>query len=628
MKNPVPKARIYASAWAIALLGSLCAGGTYRSGSVANPIRSATMPPSGYESGLVTTPNPLSDGRNNIITGNVRGGKHFRGYVPYRSTTSFGGTLGSTSLDSFLRYSAIPQELGVTSRSTSGFYSPTGTVTTMPPGQIRVFAPTSARVARGAGQLRTEVPRDVLDVPEIPQPQMSVWDRGTALESNWIDWQRLRSWPLSPAERDVPSGDSEAEGSLVGSRASLPQDEPVVSEAHRRELVSSEYRPLGVQTSATRLEQTLGLDEYAARKPSAGSPAEAFDDSDRLRRLFDTSASVPDRRPRPALPGSVEQRREDAGSGTEAVSPEQPRLELYRPTADPAARLSLETARPSDSTDALFHFASDGDTADAATALPAVWRVDEVSREFDGPTNLLQRPLRDAATTRLSPLQVDLKPGPGSESASQADRITTILERWRTSSGYENHNAPGLGLARRAEVSGGTDVSEPARAGRTRPLYERGGSYAAERYARYMAAADLYLQQGRYYRAAESFTLASLSKPNDLAARLGKAHALFAAGDYLSSAIALAEALNLDPRHVLRRHDLEAVVGGSAGLMARVADLDDCLEGHDVPLLQFLAAYVRYQIGDLAGAETALEAAAKGLPSFPALELLRIAIGQ
>jgi tetratricopeptide (TPR) repeat protein len=624
----VPNARIYGAAWAIALLASLCAGGAYRSGPLANPIRSATTPPSGYESGLVTTPNPLSDGRNNIITGNVRGGKHFRGNVPYRSTTSFRGTLGSTSLDSFLRYSAIPQELGVTSRSTSGFYSPTGTVTTMPPGQNRVFAPTRPRVARGAGQLRTEVPWDVLDVPEIPQPQISIGDRGTALETNWIDWQRLRSWPLSPVERDVPYGDNEAEGSFVDPGASLAQDQTVVSDAHRRELVPSEYRPLDVETSAARPEQTLGLDEHVARQPSARASAEVFEDSDRLRRLFDTSASVPGRMPGPAQPASVEQSRQDAGSGAETVSPEQPGLELYRPTADRAARLAPEPASRTNSLDALFLSSPTGQAAGEAVALPAMQRIEETSGAFDRAKDLLQRPIGSETPPKETQPQTGLRRLGGSDGDSKADQIATILARWRTGPPHDSRSAPGLGIAPRGDASGGSDVFESKSPDSVHAPYRYAGSFLAERYGRYMAAAELYLQQGRHYRAAECFTLASLSRPSDAVARLGKAHALFAAGDYLSSAIALAEAIHLDPRHVLRRHDLAGAISEPGGLEARLADLDDCLEGRDVPLLQFLAAYVRYQIGDLAGAKTALEAAAKGLPSFPALDLLGATIGQ
>ena len=110
------------------------AGYGYAGATVNSPIGPGTVPPSSYERGLANTPNPMSDRGNLVITGNVRGGKHFRGYVPYDSTTSFGAPLGSTRLDSFLRYSAVPQESGDYSRNNGTFYSPTGTVTTIRPG--------------------------------------------------------------------------------------------------------------------------------------------------------------------------------------------------------------------------------------------------------------------------------------------------------------------------------------------------------------------------------------------------------------------------------------------------------------------------------------------------------------
>ncbi len=59
---------------------------------IGNPVGPATVPQSGVQSGLVRSPNPIDSGGslgNMIITGNVQAGKHFRGMVPYRSTTDF-----------------------------------------------------------------------------------------------------------------------------------------------------------------------------------------------------------------------------------------------------------------------------------------------------------------------------------------------------------------------------------------------------------------------------------------------------------------------------------------------------------------------------------------------------------
>ena len=77
-----------------------------------NPLNNGTMPPSTFQSGLVTRPASRYYTGNLGITGNIGGGRHFRGIVPYSATSYFSGTLGTTSLDSFLRRSAGPHRYG------------------------------------------------------------------------------------------------------------------------------------------------------------------------------------------------------------------------------------------------------------------------------------------------------------------------------------------------------------------------------------------------------------------------------------------------------------------------------------------------------------------------------------
>ncbi|HON92971.1 MAG TPA: tetratricopeptide repeat protein [Sedimentisphaerales bacterium] len=151
-----------------------------------------TMPPSSYQSGLTVVPNPLDRSANLPITGNVAGGKHFRGSIPYNSTTTFGAPLGSTSLDSFLRYSATPDVQAGYPQGYSPFYSPTGTVTTTLPGYPGVFSPVSPRIVGGSGQARTGQPLDVLTMTEVAEPQASTRD-GWGVQSS----PRLGDVPMS-----------------------------------------------------------------------------------------------------------------------------------------------------------------------------------------------------------------------------------------------------------------------------------------------------------------------------------------------------------------------------------------------------------------------------------------------
>ena len=73
------------------------AGLSPAAGPPSSPVISA-----GGQSGLIRSVNPIDTSRNLVITGNVRDGRHFRGIVPYGSTTDFGGTSPSSSFDSFL----------------------------------------------------------------------------------------------------------------------------------------------------------------------------------------------------------------------------------------------------------------------------------------------------------------------------------------------------------------------------------------------------------------------------------------------------------------------------------------------------------------------------------------------
>jgi hypothetical protein len=75
-------------------------------------------------------------------------------------------------------------------------------------------------------------------------------------------------------------------------------------------------------------------------------------------------------------------------------------------------------------------------------------------------------------------------------------------------------------------------------------------SQANDKFNYYMKSAEEFLKQGQYYRAADSYTLASIYKPQDPLAHAGRAHALFASGEYMSSAYYLATAITIFPEYV------------------------------------------------------------------------------
>lgn len=114
--------------------------------SVRSPIVSGTVPPSSISSGLISTPNPIDSSSNLVITGNVTGGKHFRAQIPYGSTTNFRASLGSASLDSFLRYST-PDTIGGPADLDHHPWISAGSSYSSAPGQYRPFFSQSGTVA-------------------------------------------------------------------------------------------------------------------------------------------------------------------------------------------------------------------------------------------------------------------------------------------------------------------------------------------------------------------------------------------------------------------------------------------------------------------------------------------------
>lgn len=114
--------------------------------------------------------------QNNLITGNVTGGKQFRGFVPYESPDAFrGNTAGATS-DRFIRqssaapYGGIPQN---NAQVTQGFVG-VSQAAPPPPGYVQqgytggAFVPGRNVTSRSSGDLRLG---QVLDAPTTALPQ-------------------------------------------------------------------------------------------------------------------------------------------------------------------------------------------------------------------------------------------------------------------------------------------------------------------------------------------------------------------------------------------------------------------------------------------------------------------------
>jgi len=157
--------------------------------------------------------------------------------------------------------------------------------------------------------------------------------------------------------------------------------------------------------------------------------------------------------------------------------------------------------------------------------------------------------------------------------------------------------------------------------------YETFASFSEDKFNQHMRAGEYYLKQGKYYRAADAYTLASIYKPDDPLAYAGKSHALFASGEYMSSALFLSRALRIFPEYAQFKIDIEAMVGDRDKLETRVVDVEEWLQrSGGAPELHFLLAYVYYQMDRPQRAKEAIDAAYEKMPEAPAVLALKKAI--
>jgi tetratricopeptide (TPR) repeat protein len=143
------------------------------------------------------------------------------------------------------------------------------------------------------------------------------------------------------------------------------------------------------------------------------------------------------------------------------------------------------------------------------------------------------------------------------------------------------------------------------------------------RFNQYLQVAGEYMKQGEYYRAADAWTLASTYKPDDPVAYAGKAYALFAVGEYMSSAFYLSRAIEMYPGYLQLELNLEAIIADKDTLDKRIADLTKWARISGSGELFFLLSYVSYRINNLELAQDAIEITLERMPDSAAVITLK-----
>jgi hypothetical protein len=137
--------------------------------------------------------------------------------------------------------------------------------------------------------------------------------------------------------------------------------------------------------------------------------------------------------------------------------------------------------------------------------------------------------------------------------------------------------------------------------------------------------AESLLEIGQYYEAVHRYDAAHRLDPLNPLPLVGKGNALLAAGEYLSSVVALVQGFERYPELSRFSFDLAALMGGGEVVDIRRSDLMRRLQNEDEPRLRFLLGYLEYFGGDkesgMRNFEKAadLDAGASIISRFPAM---------
>ncbi len=130
----------------------------------------------------------------------------------------------------------------------------------------------------------------------------------------------------------------------------------------------------------------------------------------------------------------------------------------------------------------------------------------------------------------------------------------------------------------------------------------------------YMAEAESHLKSGHYYNAATAYGMAHAIDPRNPLPLIGRAMALLAAGDYVTSVTDLFQGIGLFESLAMIRIDMTAFVPDLKVLDRRRADLERRLASFDDYRLRFLLGFAEYSSGLTDAGAANIRKAAESLP--------------
>ncbi len=548
-----------------------------------NPAGYSTVPPSSYQSGQFSNPQAPDVDGNLLITGNVRRGMHFRDTVPYGSTTSFRGDLGSSSLSSFLRDSAGVEDIGSSANryGVQPYYLQSRTVATTRPGYSGVFGQAGARLNDRRMQSGFTTGTYVSDSQRQNLP-----DGNTSASEVWLQGTQTQdSIPVEP--RIVNS---------IRELQLLTQQAKSNVSAKDQQLMVERYRKQNPETESGKQEDGISFDTgLAAGLENKQSSIEKFSSLE----LFGQDRTT--ERTRTAVPDF----------GRDMPEAKTTLAEAY---AQANAMAFPDEAGQRQDTSGLLQ--TDG----------ALYT--EPDKEVQSQHDILTSDIIEQVKRQLEDLinSVDKKESQETGGTSKEARTDIGLSSGGLSRGESSFNRAESAIGSLDALKGFSQADLSAKAKSIRGSQTNPDTFSISKFDDHFQEAQDHLRNGRYYAAADSFELASIYKPDEPLCLAGRGHALLAAGEYMSSALFLSRAIEANPEYLKTKIDLAAIMGGQHIIDSRIADIREWLLRSGSGKLEFLLGYIYYRMGRLGPAQQALDTAYVKMPQSAAVAAVKKAV--
>lgn len=630
----IMKKRLFIIILAILFAFGLPMGYGVQNPSTMNPAGYTTTPQSSIRSGMVNTSNSIDYSGNQIVTGNVRQGKSFYGNVPYQSTSSFSSTLGSASLNSFMRDSTGSEDIGDYSSSAGSagatyqpYQLPSSTVTTM--SQVSPKASTQMGTIAGGNTQSTSG-------SYTSQNLSNTSSLNTATRSP-VYWQ-IYNPGTTPAQTTQTQYDNSTQLNPLNPRTDDQQTSSQNTYYNQDEAAKfqqySQQTQQNTDTTANLWDTSQSAATQSAIQQSQQNWTGSQDTTGQLGQLQQTPTSN-------EYSGILGQNSSTTYRPDSAMTKPGYAESIFNNSQQSLPSVTSQTQSRYETGSALTNMQKYQPPQPGKTTVPAqnvqtTEAIAQIQKQLDDLIKSIDNRLQNTAdyTAQYSPTVQDIS------TPSQTDSPYRLGQTTGTGNPQNTTAIPGgsntqISPATAAPVFDGktqssaqtTQPAIPDQVKNTTVIYDSYESFSQAKYNQLYRAAEGHLSIGRFHQAADAFTLAAIYKPDDPACHAGRGHALFAAGEYVSGALFIIRAIEIDPQYLNNKIDFVELLGDAELLNNRLVDLQLWLQKSNAPGLGFLLCYVYYHTGNLDKANQLIDIVCREMPQSRAATALKTAIG-